>query len=90
MTKRTFTVAHLVSPGGRGNNIKHIIAVPAESLDRPSIIITEDGKCWMFGGAYVHFPNTVFYIEVQPAFFPNRVMAKLSRAVPTLERAGVI
>lgn len=86
------TVAHLVSNTSpsrdrHADRVAHIIAVPANRLDRPSVIITEDGKCWIYGGEYQHFPDTIFYLEVQPAFFSNSIMKKLKRLVPQLERA---
>ena len=91
---RAFMVAHLIPNGTPRQNSKghpaHIIAVPADSLDRPAAILTEDGKVWRYGGEYQHFPNTCFYIEIEVAYFSNRMMRVLSRAVPALERQGVI
>lgn len=84
-----FTVAHLITNNSerrRKQPVEHIIALPADPLDRPSVIITEDGKMWMFGGEYIHIPNTCFFLEVQPAFFNKRIMSVLSKAVPRLER----
>jgi len=89
MSNKTYMVAHLVGNNKR-NKIEHIIAVPANSLERPSVLITEDGRTWVWGGEYQYFPDTGFYLEVQPAYFSKRMMATLSRAVPTLERNSVI
>lgn len=78
-------IAHLVghNPAGR---VEHIIAIPESNLERPSVIITEDGKVWMYGSEYRHFPNTCFYLQVQPAFFSKKMMSVLTKAVPRLER----
>lgn len=85
-------VAHLIlaNPERGTDRVAHIIAVPADRLERPSVLITEDGKCWMFGAEYLHFPNTCFYLEVQPAFFSNTTLKALKRAVPVLDRARAI
>lgn len=78
-------IAHLVGDKPT-NKIEHIIALPADPLQRPTVIITEDGRTWVWGGMYRHFPNTGFYLEAQPAFFSNKILKVLRHAVPVLDR----
>jgi hypothetical protein len=82
----TMMIAHLVGTKATGK-IEHILAVPKNALERPSVIVTEDGRTWMWGGEYKHFENTGFYLEVQPAYFSNKMLKVLERAVPVLDRA---
>lgn len=90
MQVSSIKTAHLIGYGPRGGaDPDHIIAVSADPLQRPTVIITPDGAVYQWGGDYKHFADQCFYIRVQPAYFGPAQLRMLKQIVKDVQHAKV-